>query len=134
MGLVWMWPQRIFGLMIDSAHSSTSGYLILSHHLIVNLCLLATEDTNRYDQRVREIEHGSFTPLVFNTLGGIGPTASVVFKRVSSMIADKSGQPYNSVIRLIRCKLIFSLLRSTITCLRGSRSLMRNDHCLDNGC
>ena len=56
-------------------------------------------------------------------LGGIGPAASVVYKRISSMIAEKSGQSYNSVIRLIRCKLTFSLLRSTITCLRGSRSL-----------
>ena len=44
------------------------------------------------------------------------------FKRISSMIADKTDQPYHSVIRLIRCKLTFSLLRSTITCLRGSRS------------
>ena len=70
-----------------------------------------------------KIEQGSFIPLVFNTLGGIGPAASVVYKRISSMIAEKSGQSYNSVIRLIRCKLTFSLLRSTITCLRGSRSL-----------
>ena len=66
-----------------------------------------------------KIEQGSFIPLVFNTLGGIGPAASVVYKRISSMIAEKSGQSYNSVIRLIRCKLTFSLLRSTITCLRG---------------
>ena len=72
------------------------------------------EKRRHYDQRVREVEHGSFTPLVFNTLGGIGPTATVVFKRISSMIADKTDQPYHSVIRLIRCKLTFSLLHSTI--------------------
>ena len=81
------------------------------------------EKRRRYDQRIREVEQGSFIPLVFNTLGGIGPAASIVYKRISSMIAEKSGQSYNSVIRLIRCKLTFSLLRSTITCLRGSRSL-----------
>ena len=81
------------------------------------------EKRRRYDQRIRQVEQGSFIPLVFNTLGGIGPAASVVYKRISSMIAEKSGQSYNSVIRLIRCKLTFSLLRSTITCLRGSRSL-----------
>ena len=89
------------------------------------------EKRRRYEQRVREIEYSSFTPLVFNTLGGIGPTASVVFKRISSMIAEKTNQPYHSVIRLIRCKLTFSLLRSTITCLRGSRSLKRKDYSLD---
>ena len=86
------------------------------------------EKRRHYDQRVREVEHGSFTPLVFNTLGGIGPTATVVFKRISSMIADKTDQPYHSVIRLIRCKLTFSLLRSTITCLRGSRSSSKSIH------
>ena len=30
-----------------------------------------------YDQRVREVEHGSFTPLVFSTSGGMGKCASV---------------------------------------------------------
>ena len=80
------------------------------------------EKRRRYDQRIREVEHGSFTPLVFHTLGGFGPTATVVFKRISSMIAEKTCQAYHSVIRLIRCRVSFSLLRSTITCLRGSRS------------
>ena len=89
------------------------------------------EKRRRYDQRIREVEHGSFTPLVFNTMGGIGPTATVVFKRIASMIADKTSQSYTSIIRLIRCKLTFSLLRSTITCLRGSRSLSRNEKYLN---
>ena len=66
-----------------------------------------------------------------NTMGGMGPTASVVFKRIASMIADKTSQSYTSTIRLIRCKLTFSLLRFTITCLRGSRSLSRNEHHLN---
>ena len=30
-----------------------------------------------YEQRVREIEHGSFTPLVFSLTGGIGKAATV---------------------------------------------------------
>ena len=38
------------------------------------------------------------------------------------MLADKKDQFYNSVISLIRCRLSFSLLRSAIMCLRGSRS------------
>ena len=89
------------------------------------------EKRRRYDQCIREVEHGSFTPLVFNTMGGIDPTATVVFKRIASMIADKTSQSYTSIIRLIRCKLTFSLLRSTITCLRGSRSLSRNEKYLN---
>ena len=34
-----------------------------------------------YEQRVREVEHGTFTPLVLSATGGMGPSASVFFIR-----------------------------------------------------
>ena len=77
-------------------------------------------------QCVREVEHGRFTPLVFHTLGDMGPTAQVVYKRLTFLIATKTDQPYSAVIRLIWCQLKFSLLHSTITCLRGSRRSKSN--------
>ena len=80
------------------------------------------EKKRAYDERVREIEHGSFSPLVFSTSGGMGTTATVVYKRIASMIADKHNKPYSKTIHWIRCRLNFSLLRSSILCLRGSRS------------
>ena len=79
-----------------------------------------------YEQRVRDVEHGCFSPLVFNTSGGMGPTATTVYKRIASLISEKYDRPYSNTIRWIRCRLNFSLLRSTIMCLRGSRSLFRN--------
>ena len=45
----------------------------------------------------------------------------VVYKRLADLIADKLHKPYSTIIQLIRCRLRFSLLCSTITCLRGSR-------------
>ena len=84
------------------------------------------EKKRAYDDRVREIEHGSFTPLVFTTSGGMGPAATIVYKRLAAMMADKHNQPYSRTLHLIRCKLNFSLLRSAIMCLRGSRSTYRN--------
>ena len=42
-----------------------------------------------YDERVRGIEHGSFSPLVFLTAGGVGNTATVVYKRLVSLLAEK---------------------------------------------
>jgi len=30
-----------------------------------------------YEQRIREIEHGSFAPLVFTASGGMGPSATI---------------------------------------------------------
>ena len=73
-----------------------------------------------YEQRVRDVEHGCFSPLVFNTSGGMGPIATTVYKRIASTISEKYNCRYSNTIRWIR--LNFSLLRSTIMCLRGSQS------------
>ena len=74
-----------------------------------------------YDERVIEIEHASFSPLVFSTSGGMGTTAAVVYKRLASLIAEKH-KPYSRALHWIRCRLNFSLLCSAIMCLRGARS------------
>ena len=46
------------------------------------------------EQRVREIEYGSFTPLVFTTAGGMGNAATTTYRRLASMIATKQELPY----------------------------------------
>ena len=74
-----------------------------------------------YEQRINEIEHGSFTPLIFSTTGGMGKAATVFYKRLASKLAEKRKQPYSLCIRWLRCQLNFSLIRSSIMCLRGSR-------------
>ena len=63
-----------------------------------------------YEQRVREIEHSSFTPLVLSLTGGLGKAATVCYKRLASMLSSKHDQPYSSTIAWIRCALSFSLL------------------------
>ena len=44
------------------------------------------------------------------------------YKKLSSMIANKHNQSYNQTINWLRCRLGFSLLRSSIMSIRGSRS------------
>ena len=56
----------------------------------------------------------------------MGTTATTVYKRIAAMIAEKHSKPYSRTMHLIRCRLSFSLLRSAIMCLRGSRSTL---HC-----
>ena len=68
------------------------------------------------------IEHGSFTPLVFSASGGMGPTARVFYKKLASMIAVKHNKAYSKTLNWMRCRISFSLLRSAVMCLRGSRS------------
>ena len=65
-----------------------------------------------YEQRVHEIEHGSFTPIVLSLTGGLGKAATTCYKRLTSMIAEKQDLPYSTTISWIRCLLSFSLLRS----------------------
>ena len=81
-----------------------------------------SEKRQAYEQRVHEVEHGAFTPLVFSTSGGMGKAASITYKRLASLIATKREQPYSVVMGWLQCCLSFSLLRSAIMCLRGSRS------------
>ena len=80
------------------------------------------EKKRSYEDRVREVEHGSFTPLVFSTSGGMGTLATTAYKRLASLISCKKNQPYNRVMAWLRCHLCFSLLRSSITAIRGARS------------
>ena len=79
------------------------------------------EKHRAYEQRVREIEMGSFTPLVMSATGGLAPTAAIFYKRLASLIALKRDQPYPVIMSLIRTRLAFSLLRSSILAIRGSR-------------
>ena len=89
------------------------------------------EKQRTYEQRIREVELGTFTPLVFSTSGGMAKSASVAYKRLASLLARKRDQPYSLVIAWLRCHLSFSLLRSAITCLRGARS--SSGHAAHNG-
>ena len=56
-------------------------------NLPLTACYRRNEQEKRraYDQRVREIEHGCFSPLVFSASGGIGPTAKGSYRRLRKL-------------------------------------------------
>ena len=80
------------------------------------------EKKRNYEATVREVEHGSFTPLVFCTSGGLSMLATAVYKRLASQIAIKRDQPYSKVISWLRCHLCFSLLRLLVTATMGTQA------------
>lgn len=84
-----------------------------------------SEKKREYGERINVVEHGSFTPLVFSACGGMGHEATVVVKRLASALALKRHESYSHVINWLRCRLSFSLARSAIRCVRGSRSIRR---------
>ena len=75
-----------------------------------------------YQQRMLEVEHGSFTPLVFSATGGMGPAAHVTYGGLTSLLAERRSVLYHQVISWLCCLLNFSLLRSTVMCIQGART------------
>ena len=95
--------------------------IILSPSVIVGISFKKEEPMTKKSKETREVEHGSVPPLAFSAAGGMGPTLYVVYKGISSL---KHGQPYSKTIIWLRCRLSYSLLRSSM-CSRGARSALR---------
>ena len=75
-----------------------------------------------YEQRIREVEHTTFSPLVLSATGGLAREADTFYKRLASMLASKWEHTYSHTLCWLRCRLAFSLLRSSIQAIRGARS------------
>ena len=52
----------------------------------------------------------------------MGPSTTIAYKRLASLLASRRGHPYSTTIRWLRCQLSFSLLRSAIRGTRASAS------------
>ena len=80
------------------------------------------EKKNGYVERILNVEHASFTPLVFTIQGGMSRECHTFYNRLSDMIENKRREPTSVITNWIRTKLNFALLKSCLLCLRGSRS------------
>ena len=78
------------------------------------------------------IEHGTFTPLVFSVSGRVGKECSIS-TNMTQKIANKKGERYEKIMSIIRCIYILSflILRLCSMCIRGSRSLQKPER-VDN--
>ena len=120
------------GAGIVSAHFLMSRFLTQTcnpyRQSSLESCFKREENAKKrkYEQRIIEVEHGSFTPLVFSTSGGIGNLASTFYKRLASLLSEKRREAYSSTLGWIRTHLSFSLLRSAIMCIRGARSSIKH--------
>ena len=66
-----------------------------------------------YEERVREVEGGSFTPLVFSSTGVAGHTSETFLKKLASLLSDERNIAYSETMGWLRCRFAFALLRST---------------------
>ncbi len=76
----------------------------------------------KYNSRILDSEHGSFTPLVFSSNGGMSQETKRFFSRLSELVSEKHNLPFSTTAAWIKRKLAFSLIRSAVICIRGSRS------------
>ena len=81
------------------------------------------EKKRAYGDRIRYVEAASFTPLVFSTTGGMGREATIFYSRLADLLSRKDNLPYSQFLSWMRCRLSFSLLRSAILAIRGSRTI-----------
>ena len=75
----------------------------------------------RYNDRIVNVEHGYFTPLVFSCYGGMSHECTMFFKHLTNLIADKRNELYQNVAKWIRTKISFALLKVALMRLRGYR-------------
>lgn len=77
----------------------------------------------KYDERVLEVERSHFTPLVFATTGAPSFSSHKTMKRIADLLHHKRKETYANTITWLRTEVNFALLRSSILCIRGCRSL-----------
>ena len=79
------------------------------------------EKKRQYNQRVIDVEQGTFTPLVFGTNGGFGEESGRFISKLAEKLSYKMDESYASVITWLRTKLSFCILKSVNASVRGSR-------------
>ena len=107
---------KVFNAHASSNQSISAASCYRKHEL---------EKSRKYERRITDVEHGTFTPFVMSTNGGMGPSATVTVKRLAALLAETTDTPYSKILNVIRCRLNFSLLDSAIMCIRGARSSSR---------
>ena len=77
------------------------------------------KESDKYNQRVIDIEKSSFNPFALTTSEEMAPECTRVNKKHAEKIAEKRREPYASVMTYIRTKLRFTHLRSTLAAIQG---------------
>lgn len=74
-----------------------------------------------YEERIRQVEDGDFTPMIMSSTGGMGSQMQNALKHIARKLADKRTEQYPRVLTVLRAKFAFAVARAAIVCLRGSR-------------
>ena len=106
--------------------ANSDSYLHLSTKKVYEYA--ENQKTHSYNERILNVEHGSFVPLIFSVTGGMGSQARTFSKLLCNKISYKKRQNYNDIVSFYRCKLSFLIRRLILLlyCIRGSRCMSNN--------
>ena len=116
---------RVFNILACSNKNQALAAVYRKHEL---------EKKRVYQQRILEVEHSSFTPLVLSATGGMGNEATTFYKRLATLLAQKWDSPYSTdpMLATMPPKLLpSSILHSSnqrYQILSGKRSEATNCH------
>ena len=115
--------NAFFDIMVTNADCASQ------HEKPVQTILKSHENDKKrkYNARIMEVDHGTFTPIILTIKGVMGHECRVFHKTLSQKIAEKTGEKYSEVTRMIRVKLSFLVLKAALLCVRGSRAVYNND-------
>ena len=112
--------SRCFRLIIRAFNLFAYSYRLTT--ISSSYKLYEKEKKGWYGQRIWEIEHCSFTRLVFSLTGGMAREATIFYMRLTSLLSEQWEQPYIVIMGWLQCTLGFSLLQLSIQCLWGAQS------------
>ena len=81
------------------------------------------EKKRAYNDRILQIEHGSFTPLIFSTLGGMSRECSTFYSKLADLFVERKSMDISQTLTWLRTTLSFALVKATNMCIRGSRNI-----------
>ena len=114
-----------FGEIIARERISMFESSTLWHLQIINPCKHAIESMRIWKTCLRTEDKRGWAWL-FHTFSFFclrrNNAARIFYKRLASLIVDKSNSPYSITLAWLMTRLSFSLLRSAIQCIRRTRS------------
>ena len=85
---IWSQMERTF-LDVMVVHPNSDSYLDRDTQKLYQQ--KERDKKKKYNDRILQVEKGSFTPLIFSTTGGMGPEATKYHRRIAQLISAKGG-------------------------------------------
>ena len=82
---VWLLGRAVQESIFDVSVFNPSAPLIQQPQMSATYRKHEKEKRRHYERRVNKVEQSSFTPLVFSTTGGMGPSALIFYRRLADL-------------------------------------------------